>query len=56
MAAYRSVRALLTGVFPRTALEIDVNGMNDVEEVLHDRDLLVHSSGRHRTLGTVQRL
>lgn len=56
MATHRPVGALLAGMLPRTTLEIDVNSMDDVEEVFHDRDLLVNPSGRHCTLSTVQRL
>lgn len=51
-ATYRSVSTLLTGMLPRTSFKINVNGVNDVEEILHNRDFLVDSS-RDRTFSTI---
>lgn len=50
---YRSVGALLTGMLPRTTFEINVNGVDDVKEILHNRDFLVHSSRWNRTFSTI---
>lgn len=41
---YRPIGALLTSMLPRTTFEINVNSVDDVEEILHNRDFLVHSS------------
>lgn len=51
--SYRSVGAFLTGMLPRTSFEINVNGMDNVEEVLYNRDLLVHSSRWNCAFGTI---
>jgi len=52
-ATHRSVGTFLTGVLPGASFEINVNSMDDVEEVLHDRHFLVHSARWNRTLGTI---
>lgn len=42
---YRPVRSLLASMLPWTTLKVNVDSMNNVEEVLHDRDFFVHPAG-----------